>query len=166
MRRCPPANLGLKNIQFSSQRKERREQRCSCHKSNFHFDCPQRKSRLRCYNYSVQHEILYRRRSREAAVRAAGTRGPASLCMWVSGCVIAGYIRCVFCVSRVVPLWCSSKQLLRMIGKGWASVLNTQSSRGSRSSSEKSRYRYLTFNQTINQSIINQTGNVFYILFR
>lgn len=63
-----PANLGLKYIPFSSRRKERREQRCSHHKkSNFHFDCPQRMSRLRYYNHSGQREILSRRRSREAA---------------------------------------------------------------------------------------------------
>ena len=37
----------------------------------------------------------------------------------------------------------SCRQLLRMMGSGWASVLKTQSSSGRRSSSEKSRYRYL-----------------------
>lgn len=39
------------------------------------------------------------------------------------------------------------RQLLRMTGSGWASVLNTQSSRGRRSSSEKIRYRYLSVSE-------------------
>lgn len=51
---------------------------------------------------------------------------------------IQSYSETVFsCVSS------SCRQLLRMTGSGWASVLKTQSSSGRRSSSEKSRYRYL-----------------------
>lgn len=41
----------------------------------------------------------------------------------------------------------SCRQLLRMMGSGWASVLKTQSSSGRRSSSEKSRYRYLSVSE-------------------
>lgn len=41
----------------------------------------------------------------------------------------------------------SCRQLLRMMGSGWASVLKTQSSSGRRSSSEKSRYKYLSVSE-------------------
>ncbi len=65
-----------------------------------------------------------------------------------------GWIRVCVCVcdgkhySRLVCPWscvalCSCRQLLCITGSGWASVLNTQSSSGRRSSSENSRYRYL-----------------------
>lgn len=64
-------------------------------------------------------------------------------CAWIH---VSGdfYSRGVCPSSCLVP--CSCRHLLRMTGSGWASVLNTQSSSGSRSSSENSRYRYLWWN--------------------
>ena len=57
--------------------------------------------------------------------------------------VVVGGVRS-YSVTVLSCVASSCRQLLRMMGSGWASVLKTQSSRGRRSSSEKSRYRYLS----------------------
>lgn len=73
-------------------------------------------------------------------------------CVWIH---VSGeyYSRDVCPSSCLVP--CSCRHLLRMMGSGWASVLNTQSSSGSRSSSENSRYRYLWSNMDgVNKTLL------------
>lgn len=65
----------------------------------------------------------------------------------LSGLLFVGFHCHSETVFSCVALSC--RQLLRMMGSGWASVLNTQSSSGRRSSSENSKYRYLRKNKMI-----------------
>ncbi len=152
-----PQIRGCKLFVFSSQRKEAKKKRCSSHEVTF-TDCPQKitrrlppaeesgKPRLRdiqsqrifIYVY-IYEEILYRKGSWESM--SGSVRLNPCVCVCVCVCDGKHYSRLV-CPWSCVAL-CSCRQLLCITGSGWASVLNTQSSSGRRSSSENSRYRYL-----------------------
>lgn len=117
----------------------------------------------RIYNHSVKRQHPLLERNWESMTRSWKDSEPAlNLCLqYLCDSVCAHELcRCVCnCLSpqggvqsySVTVLSCvasSCRQLLRMTGSGWASVLKTQSSRGRRSSSEKSRYRYLSTQET------------------
>lgn len=74
---------------------------------------------------------------------------------WLSHFLFVGF----YCHSETVfsCVASSCRQLLRMMGNGWASVLKTQSSSGRRSSSENSKYRYLR-----KHKIIHSVQNVLF----
>lgn len=177
----PPSssNLGLHVILVSSQRKEgtkeRKNKRCSFHKVMFlswlsaEEKCQQenKKPSQRIYNHSI--------------LCSKGTASPRRPALSLRR--TAAYFNhwlftpppppsqpmCVFawrsdqsysdsdCSCGAPPCW----QFLRMTGSGWASVLNTQSSSGRRSSSEKSRYRYL---QTDGDNPLVPEGSVHWLV--
>lgn len=143
MRRGPPVNLRPEEYSiFLTEERTKGNKRALVTKVIFilivHRECPGSDITIT----ACSTRSFTAKRSREAAAGPPNLR----LCLAVlcgSACVTAGYTGRVCWVSRVVSL-CFSKQLLRTMGKGWASVLNTHSSSGSRLSSEKRRYRYLT----------------------
>lgn len=157
-----PQIRGCKLFIFSSQRKEAKKKRCSSHESHVSLIVhgklrwllpteESRKSRLR----DIQSQrvciyiYIYIKRSftgKELRIQVKTVRLRPRLwihvsCVCVCVCNGGHYSRRV-CPSSGLVL-CSCRHVWRMTGSGWASVLNTQSSRDSRSSSENSRYRYL-----------------------
>ncbi len=151
-----PQIRGCKLFVFSSQRKEAKKKRCSSHESHVSLIVHRKlrrlppaeesgKPRLRdiqsqrifIYVY-IYEEILYRKGAENPCQDPWGW---IRVCVCVCVCDGKHYSRLV-CPWSCVAL-CSCRQLLCITGSGWASVLNTQSSSGRRSSSENSRYRYL-----------------------
>lgn len=112
---------------------------------------PQQKKKKRLYNHSAksQHPLLERNYKSVNLLKRWNLLwiGDSSFCVY-TGAVLK-YLSKLLVYNQFYSdtifscVVSSSRQLLRMMGSGWASVLKTQSSRESRSSSEKSRYKYL-----------------------
>lgn len=108
-------------------------------------EVPPAKKKKRLYNHSAksQHPLLERNYKSVNLLKRLNL-------LWIgdsSFCVCTGAVQKLldqfYSESIFSCVVSSCRQLLRMMGSGWASVLKTQSSRESRSSSEKSRYKYL-----------------------
>lgn len=141
----PPIHLGLQFYLVSSQRKEGKKKGALFTKSHVCFDCPQKRSanrriaqRKRIYNQNKRHQ---KRRVPKMLLNLHSTGVWNTLCdcahLWLSYLLFVG-VHCQLetVLSCVASSW---RQLLRMMGSGWASVLKTQSSSGRRSSSENSK---------------------------
>ena len=154
-----PLHLGLQVILVSSQRKEGKKKVLFSWKSCLSWLSTKKKGPAgsnpgeRIYNHSVKTTTSFTGKElRVPLLKRLWTGIEICVChICVAVCV---HMNCAN-VSVVVGvqsysetvLSCgagSSRQLLRMMGSGWASVLKTQSSRERRSSSENSRYRYLS----------------------
>lgn len=123
------------------------------------FDCPQKRSANRKiaqrkkFTIRIKDTILPWKevKSSKDAPEPAFNWCLEYLCdcahLWPSHFLCVG----VHCHSETVfsCVASSCRQLLRMMGSGWASVLKTQSSSGRRSSSENSKYRYLRKHEII-----------------
>lgn len=144
-------------------KKERK--RCSFHESHVCLDCPQKRSASRKI---ARRKDLQSQRKTTPSFTGKELRVHNTLLKRLWTCIklvfgifvwLCVHMNCAnvsVTVSAVVcgvqsysetVLSCvasSCRQLLRMTGSGWASVLKTQSSSGRRSSSEKIRYRYLS----------------------
>lgn len=140
---------------LTEEKKERK--RCCFRESHVCLDCPQKRSASRkmsgerIYNHSVKRHHPLLERNRESITRSWKDSEPASNWCLEYFMLLCAHEPCkcvrdgLSCYSETVFSCVSSscRQLLRTMGSGWASVLKTQSSSGRRSSSEKSRYRYL-----------------------
>lgn len=141
------------NVICFPHRGKNERKRCSFHKKSCCFDCPHKRSANR---RQAQRKNIYNQNKRHHPSLEGSKE--FERCSWTCIQLVFGILvwLCTSGLSHLlfVGVHCHSetfffcvasscRQLLRMMGSGWASVLKTQSSSGRRSSSENSKYRYL-----------------------